>query len=122
MPDAILKVCGQSQSDSSKQSSQMRADVNEFARRGFRSLAVAIAEGDAAFQLIGLLPIFDPPREDTAETIKKAIDLGIYSSIEIGLDHCLTHAYHVLSFIVQVSKWKWSPVISWKLPKKQDVA
>lgn len=77
MPDAILKVCGQGQSDSSKQSSKIRADVNEFARRGFRSLAVAIAEGDAAFQLIGLLPIFDPPREDTAETIKRAIDLGI---------------------------------------------
>lgn len=77
MPDAILRVCAHSPSDKSELSSQMRADENEFARRGFRSLAVAIADGDGAFRLIGLLSIFDPPREDTAETSKKAIDLGM---------------------------------------------
>jgi hypothetical protein len=27
--------------------------------------------------LIGLLPILDPPREDTGETIKKALELGV---------------------------------------------
>jgi H+-transporting ATPase len=57
----------------------MRLDVNEFARRGLRSLAVAIADDDKNFRLIGLLPIFDPPREDTKETITKALELGIYT-------------------------------------------
>ena len=38
--------------------------VNEFAQRGFRSLGVARADGDGPWLLIGVLPLFDPPRED----------------------------------------------------------
>ena len=72
MPDAILRLC-KTTADEKK----VRADVNEFAKRGLRGLAVAISNGDENFQLIGLLPIFDPPRDDTADTIKKAIELGV---------------------------------------------
>jgi len=36
--------------------------VNEFAARGFRSLGVARAEGNGAWQFLGVLPLFDPPR------------------------------------------------------------
>jgi H+-transporting ATPase len=77
MPEVILGLCNVGQSDSSEQAIKMRADVKEFARRGFRSLAVAIDKHGGNFQLIGLLPIFDPPREDTAVTIRKAIELGM---------------------------------------------
>ncbi len=38
--------------------------VNEFAQRGFRSLGVARAEGGGAWQFLGVLPLFDPPRKD----------------------------------------------------------
>ena len=72
MPDAILRLC-----KSTEHADKVRKDVNEFASRGLRGLAVAISNGDENFQLIGLLPIFDPPREDTAETIKKAVELGV---------------------------------------------
>ena len=51
--------------------------VDEFARRGFRSLGVAMKEGDLKWKLIGILPLFDPPRDDSAETIKKAKSLGV---------------------------------------------
>lgn len=40
-------------------------------------MAGATSNGDDNFQLIGLLPILDPPREDTAETIRKAVELGV---------------------------------------------
>ncbi len=50
----------------------------EFAKRGYRTLAVALKPGTApAFQLVGLLPFFDPPREDSAETLQRARELGI---------------------------------------------
>lgn len=29
------------------------------------------------WQLVGLLPLFDPPRHDSAETIKRALNLGV---------------------------------------------
>ena len=51
--------------------------VNEFAARGFRSLGVARAQGDGPWQLIGVLPLFDPPREDAKATIATARQLGV---------------------------------------------
>lgn len=29
------------------------------------------------WEFVGLLPLFDPPRHDSAETIRKALDLGV---------------------------------------------
>jgi len=64
---------------------RLEADVEEFAKRGLRSLAVAYeelegdnfeAEGNG-FELIGLLAIFDPPRDDTKQTIDDALALGV---------------------------------------------
>ena len=46
--------------------------VNEFAARGFRSLGVARAEGDGKWQFLGVLPLFDPPRDDAKATIATA--------------------------------------------------
>lgn len=76
MPEIILDLCSKGQSPSLEQAIKMRDDVKEFARRGFRSLAVAVDLHGKGFQLLGLLPIFDPPRSDTAETIRKAMKLG----------------------------------------------
>ena len=41
--------------------------VNEFATRGFRSLGVARREHEGAWQFLGVLPLFDPPREEARE-------------------------------------------------------
>lgn len=49
----------------------------EFARRGFRSLGVAYQKNDGDWILLGLLSMFDPPREDTAQTIVEAQQLGV---------------------------------------------
>ena len=53
--------------------------VNEFAARGFRSLGVARAEGDGQWQFLGVLPLFDPPRDDAKATIATARQMGVRS-------------------------------------------
>ncbi len=56
---------------------QVDKAVGDFAKRGFRSLGVARATGNGAWQFLGVLPLFDPPREDSKETIATARQLGI---------------------------------------------
>ncbi|KAK5815787.1 hypothetical protein F5H01DRAFT_342983 [Linnemannia elongata] len=83
MSSIILDLCTRDKTDA--QIAQMHADVDEFARRGLRALAVAIEEvpeglkdsPGTGFTLIGLLPIYDPPRHDTKETIDRAQALGV---------------------------------------------
>jgi H+-transporting ATPase len=58
--------------------------VNEFAARGFRSLGVARAEGDGQWQFVGVLPLFDPPRDDAKETIATALAMGVKVKMVTG--------------------------------------
>jgi H+-transporting ATPase len=58
--------------------------VNAFAARGFRSLGVAHADGDGPWQLIGVLPLFDPPREDAKDTLATARELGVKVKMVTG--------------------------------------
>ncbi len=51
--------------------------IDQFAQRGFRSLGVARADHDQEWHFLGVLPLYDPPRDDSKETIKQARDLGI---------------------------------------------
>jgi H+-transporting ATPase len=58
--------------------------VNDFAARGFRSLGVARAEGDGSWQFVGVLPLFDPPREDAKATIATALAMGVKIKMVTG--------------------------------------
>jgi H+-transporting ATPase len=58
--------------------------VNEFAARGFRSLGVARAEGEGQWQFVGVLPLFDPPREDAKATIATARQMGVKIKMVTG--------------------------------------
>jgi H+-transporting ATPase len=58
--------------------------VNEFAARGFRSLGVARAEGEGPWQFLGVLPLFDPPREDAKATIETARQMGVKIKMVTG--------------------------------------
>ena len=62
-----------------------QAQVDALARRGNRTLAVARRRADEhAFHPVGLLPFFDPPREDSAETIAQAKELGLTVTMITG--------------------------------------
>jgi H+-transporting ATPase len=58
--------------------------VDEFAARGFRSLGVARAEGDGQWQFVGVLPLFDPPRDDARATIATALAMGVKVKMVTG--------------------------------------
>jgi H+-transporting ATPase len=58
--------------------------VNAFAARGFRSLGVARAEGDGPWQLLGVLPLSDPPRDDAKATIATARRMGVTVKMVTG--------------------------------------
>jgi H+-transporting ATPase len=58
--------------------------VTDFAARGFRSLAVARADGDGPWHLLGVLPLFDPPREDAKATIATALEMGVKVKMVTG--------------------------------------
>jgi H+-transporting ATPase len=58
--------------------------VNEFAARGFRSLGVARAVEGGQWQFLGVLPLFDPPREDSKATIETASQMGIRVKMVTG--------------------------------------
>jgi H+-transporting ATPase len=58
--------------------------VNDFARRGFRALGVARADGDGAWRLLGVLALFDPPRDDAKSTVATAAGMGVTIKMVTG--------------------------------------
>lgn len=58
--------------------------VNAFAARGFRSLGVARADNEEQWQFLGVLPLFDPPREDAKTTIATASQMGVKVKMVTG--------------------------------------
>ena len=60
------------------------AQVEQFAARGYRSLGVARRSGDGPWRLLGVLPLADPPREDSATTIAAARALGVRVTMVTG--------------------------------------
>ncbi|HKK43850.1 MAG TPA: plasma-membrane proton-efflux P-type ATPase [Bacteroidales bacterium] len=58
--------------------------VSEYASRGYKTLAVARKENDGDYEFLGILTLFDPPREDSAETIKEAKQYGIKVKMVTG--------------------------------------
>ena len=67
-PQVIL---GMSQADDSTKARVEKA-VNDFATKGYRTLGVARSRDSGPWRFLGILPLFDPPREDSADTIAQA--------------------------------------------------
>ncbi|KAL6635285.1 hypothetical protein ACP70R_027956 [Stipagrostis hirtigluma subsp. patula] len=80
-PEQIIELARMSKDAEKK----IHALIDQYAERGLRSLGVAYQQvpekskesaGDP-WQFVGLLPLFDPPRHDSAETIRRALHLGV---------------------------------------------
>ncbi|KAI0028562.1 plasma-membrane proton-e [Vararia minispora EC-137] len=90
MTGIIIELCRRNKTEEVEE--RLETDVEEFAARGLRALAVAFeeVEGDDpeaegnGFELIGLLSIFDPPRDDTKQTIDDAMALGVKVKMVTG--------------------------------------
>ncbi|CAM8925531.1 unnamed protein product [Rhodiola kirilowii] len=80
-PEQIIDLC-ELKGDERKKAHDI---IDQFAERGLRSLAVArqtVPEktkesAGSPWEFVGLLPLFDPPRHDSAETIRRALNLGV---------------------------------------------
>ena len=69
---------------SAKDKAAVEKAVNDFAARGFRALGVARAEGDGDWTLLGVLPLYDPPRDDAKATIATARQMGVHLKMVTG--------------------------------------
>jgi len=78
-PQVILQLC---QPDAAIRD-QAEQQVDQLAGKGFRTLGVA-RQDDGQWRFLGLLPLFDPPREDAGETIAKACDHGVQIKMVTG--------------------------------------
>ncbi|XP_010531893.1 PREDICTED: ATPase 10, plasma membrane-type isoform X3 [Tarenaya hassleriana] len=80
-PEQILSLC----QSKDQITPRVYAIIDKFAEKGLRSLAVAYQEipekskdsDGGPWKFCGLLPLFDPPRHDSAETILRALNLGV---------------------------------------------
>jgi H+-transporting ATPase len=72
-PQVILAL----DSGAGKIQTQVDKAVNEFAARGFRSLGVARTNEKGKWQFQGIIPLFDPLREDSKTTIETAKKMGL---------------------------------------------
>ncbi|RII28357.1 MAG: metal-transporting ATPase [Geobacter sp.] len=72
-PQVILELCGEK-----PEHQAMSRQVEVFAENGYRALGVARKRPeDRFFDFVGLIPLFDPPREDSRSTIEEAMRLGL---------------------------------------------
>ena len=60
--------------------------VDRDAEKGYRTLGVARTDETGKWQFLGLLPLFDPPRDDCAETIAATRAMGVNIKMVTG-DH-----------------------------------
>ncbi|WP_028231776.1 plasma-membrane proton-efflux P-type ATPase [Paraburkholderia mimosarum] len=60
--------------------------VEQAASRGFRTLGVARTDETGKWHYLGLLPLFDPPRDDCAQTIAATREMGVVIKMVTG-DH-----------------------------------
>ena len=81
-PQAILALTSQN----SELAEQVNALVDAFAARGYRALGVARTNQQEVWLYVGLIALFDPPREDSAETIQTAQSMGVDIKMVTG-DH-----------------------------------
>jgi len=72
-PQAILALAGSGEALAGR----VGAAVDAFAARGYRALGVARSEAQGAWSFLGIVPLFDPPRDDSATTIAKLKGMGI---------------------------------------------
>ncbi|KAL9386551.1 hypothetical protein Peur_019675 [Populus x canadensis] len=80
-PEQIIALCNLREDVARK----AHAIIDKYAERGLRSLAVCrqiVPEKTkespgGPWEFVGLLPLFDPPRHDSAETITRALNLGV---------------------------------------------
>ncbi|WP_298775713.1 plasma-membrane proton-efflux P-type ATPase [uncultured Shewanella sp.] len=97
-PQVIFDLCEHDLSEAQKK-------VNQLAKHGYRALAVAVTTKNIeTWELVGLISLFDPPREDSKTTLHDIIQRGVsikmitgdHSAIAQELAHTLNIGHHIV--------------------------
>ena len=73
-PQVIIELSNEKEFDKAK----AYAEVEQFASKGFRTLGVAYRKCEEdLYHFVGLIPLYDPPREDSKEAIAEAKAKGV---------------------------------------------
>jgi len=83
-PQVILEMC----KEPDRFADALNESVVRLADRGYRPVAVGKTNEDGDWEVLGVLSLFDPPRDDTALTIKLALQNGVEVKMITG-DHTL---------------------------------
>ncbi|TSA12802.1 MAG: plasma-membrane proton-efflux P-type ATPase [Deltaproteobacteria bacterium] len=72
----VMSMCGGIYKETIENANRI---IEEFSRKGYRTIAVAMSHGDDLdnLRLAGLLPLSDPPRPDAESMIEEARRLGV---------------------------------------------
>lgn len=81
-PQVILSLA----SNKDKIADKINEYVDQFAAAGYRALGVAKSDKKDKWLYVGLVALYDPPREDSAATIKTAESMGVNVKMVTG-DH-----------------------------------
>ena len=104
-PQVILELVSQRDA----LATQVDDIINEFAARGYRALSVAKTGNQGEWHLVGIVSLYDPPREDSTETIETAQSMGVEVKMVTG-DHTaiakeIAHQVHIKSNIIPASSF-----------------
>jgi H+-transporting ATPase len=69
---------------SDEETHNINQTVNQLAARGYRTLAVGRKRGDAPLELTGLIPLYDPPRDDSKDVIADMQRHGVQVKMVTG--------------------------------------
>jgi len=81
-PQVIVDLCA----PSADERKAIAVSVDRDAAKGFRTLGVARSDEPGKWRFLGLLPLFDPPRDDCAQTISVIRSMGVSIKMVTG-DH-----------------------------------
>ncbi len=80
-PQVIIELCDEKEFDKKAAYEQ----VESFAQKGFRTLGVAYRKVEEdIYHFVGLIPLFDPPREDSKDAIREARAKGVEVKMVTG--------------------------------------
>ncbi|WP_457638201.1 plasma-membrane proton-efflux P-type ATPase [Oceanithermus sp.] len=87
-PQVIMQLCEETLGDVEA----VERELEELAANGFRVLGVAMSEAGGKPRFVGLIPLYDPPRPDSAQVIEEARRLGLDVKMITG-DHVAIARY-----------------------------
>ena len=81
-PQVVLKMCHPDEPFAK----EVTNTIDNYALKGYRTLGIAKGDHNGKWSFLGLIPLFDPPRDDTKDTLDQIKSMGVDVKMATG-DH-----------------------------------